>query len=429
MSSTLPPAEDAAGAFTPQLVSMMRRETYGAGEFARDVSAGLTVAIIALPLSMAIAIASGAPPERGLFTAIVGGFLISALGGSRYQVGGPAGAFIVLVADIVARHGLDGLMLATFMAGFIMIAAGLLRLGALIKRVPHAVIAGFTAGIAVVIFASQIRDFLGLALPGKEPGPIFPKLQALAAALPGLQSAAVATGCLALIAILVIRRARPAWPALLIGIAAATLASMLLGLQVETIGSRFGGIPSLLPAPALPDLSAARMLALLPDALAIAALGGIESLLSAVVADKLSNRSHRPDCELVAQGIANSATALFGGICATGTIARTAANIRAGAHGPVSGMLHAAFLLAFMLLAAPLAGKIPLSALAAALIVTAWNMAESKEFATILTGRRDQALVLLATFGLTLAYNLIAGIAAGIVLAILIAAARRIPTR
>jgi SulP family sulfate permease len=326
---------------------------------------------------MAIAIASGVSPDRGLYAAIVGGFLVSLLGGSRFQIGGPAGAFIVLVAATVGRHGTDGLVLATGLSGLILLAMGLLRLGTFIKYVPYPVTVGFTAGIAVIIFASQLKELLGLTLPGGEPGPLLPKLAALASALPTANPAAAALAALTVGVILALRRHRPRWPALLIAVVLASLAGSGLGLPVETVGSRFGGIPQALPYPGLPPVSPERLLAVLPDALSFALLGGIESLLSAVVADSMSGRRHRSNCELAAQGVANVAAALFGGMPVTGTIARTATNVRSGARGPVAGMLHALFLLLFMLVAAPLAAHIPLAALAGVLAVVAWNMARS----------------------------------------------------
>ncbi|WP_163265460.1 SulP family inorganic anion transporter [Chelativorans alearense] len=398
--------------FTPKLVTVFR-EGYGLAAFKADALAGLTVAIIALPLSMAIAIASGVSPERGLYTAIVGGFFVSALGGSRFQIGGPAGAFIVLVLATVQAHGVDGLILATFLSGLILLAIGFLRLGTFIKYVPYPVTVGFTSGIAVIILASQIKDFLGLSLIGPEPGPFVPKLQALGAALPTVSVSAVALSVLAVLTILVLRRYRPHWPGFLIAVALATLAAWLLDLPVETIGTRFGGIPQTLPLPHLPELTMEKITAVLPAALSFALLGGIESLLSAVVADSMSGRRHRSNCELVAQGTANVAAALFGGFCVTGTIARTAANIRAGARGPVSGMLHSAFLLVFMLAAAPLASFIPLAALAAILVIVAWNMAEKHQFAALLRGARGDAVVLMVTFLLVVFRDLTEGILVG----------------
>jgi sulfate permease, SulP family len=404
--------------FTPKLVTVLR-EGYDAAAFRADALAGFTVAMVALPLSMAIAKASGTTPDRGLFTAIVGGFLISALGGSRFQIGGPAGAFIVVVAASIERHGFDGFLLATLLAGLILLGVGLLRLGAYIKYIPHPVTVGFTSGIAVIIFASQIADLLGLTLPGREPAALVPKLEAIAAALPTASPAAVGVTVLAMAVILVLRRVRPHWPGFLIAIALASLASAALaraGFPVETIGSKFGGIPSSLPSPALPPISLQRIAAVLPDAVTFALLGGIESLLSAVVADGMSGRRHRSNCELVAQGVGNMASALFGGVCVTGTIARTATNVRAGARGPVSGMLHALFLLLLMLVAAPLAAYIPLSSLAAVLAIVSWNMAEKAEFAAILRHSRGDGLVLLATFLLTVFRDLTEAIAVGVVL-------------
>jgi SulP family sulfate permease len=376
----------------------------------------LTVAIVALPLSMAIAIACGTTPERGLFTAIVGGFIISAFGGSRFQIGGPAGAFIVLIAATIERHGLEGFFLATFLAGLILVAMGLLRLGVYIKFIPQPVTIGFTAGIALIIFASQLRDLFGLTLAGKEPSAFWPKVQALWASAATINPAAVLLSVGTIATIVVLRRLRPRWPSLLVAIAAASVAALLLGLPVETIGTRFGGIPHALPLPAFPRISVERVLLVLPDALALALLGGIESLLSAVVADTMTGRRHRSNCELVAQGLANMASALFGGICATGTIARTATNVRSGAVGPVSGMLHSIFILAFMLLAAPLASYIPLAALAGLLVVVAWSMAERHEFWSILRRSKGEALVLLATFLLTVFRDLTEGIIVGVTL-------------
>ncbi|MEI7871582.1 MAG: SulP family inorganic anion transporter [Alphaproteobacteria bacterium] len=401
--------------FMPKLVSVLR-EGYDVAAFRADVIAGLTVAIVALPLSMAIAIASGFGPERGLFTAIVGGFLISALGGSRFQVGGPAGAFIVLVAAAVARHGIDGVLLATMMAGVFLMAAGFLRLGDYIKFIPYPVTVGFTAGIAVIIFASQLKDLFGLTLQGKEPGEFIAKLEALAPAFGTVNPATVGLAVLTIGLIVGLKRLRPHWPGLLIAVVAASLATWALGLPVETIGTRFGGIPSMLPAPSLPDITFAKMQAVLPDAVAFALLGAIESLLSAVVADGMTGRRHRSNCELVAQGVANIGSALFGGICATGTIARTATNVRAGARSPIAGMLHSGFLLLFMLLAAPLASLIPLAALAGVLTIVAWNMAEKHEFLTLLRSSRGDAVVLLATFLLTIFRDLTEGIVVGFAL-------------
>jgi sulfate permease, SulP family len=401
--------------FTPKLITVLR-EGYGLADFRADVTAGLTVAIVALPLSMAIAIASGVTPDRGLYTAVIGGFIVSLLGGSRFQIGGPAGAFIVLVALTAERQGVDGVILATAMSGVFLIAAGYLRLGTYIKFIPYPVTVGFTAGIAVIIFASQLRDLLGITLTAKEPGELVPKLEALAGGLHTANISAIAVAAASIAIIVVLRKLRPHWPGILIAVVVAALAAWALALPVETIGTRFGGIPRQLPWPAWPVFSLAKARAVLPDAVAFALLGAIESLLSAVVADGMTGRRHRSNCELVAQGFANIGSALFGGICVTGTIARTATNVRAGARSPISGMLHSVFLLLFMLIAAPLASYIPLAALASVLVVVAWNMAEKHEFATLIRSSRGDATVLLATFLLTIFRDLTEGILVGFAL-------------
>jgi sulfate permease, SulP family len=401
--------------YAPKLITVLR-EGYGLADLRADLLSGLTVAIVALPLSMAIAIASGVTPDRGLYAAVVGGFIVSLLGGSRFQIGGPAGAFIVLVALTAERHGADGVILATAMAGVFLIAAGLLRLGTYIKFIPYPVTVGFTSGIAVIIFASQLKDLFGIRLSGKEPGEFVPKLEALARGLHTASGSAIAVAGVSIAIILVLRRLRPHWPGILIAVAVAALATFALSLPLETIGTRFGGIPRQLPSPAWPLLSLEKAQAVLPDAIAFALLGAIESLLSAVVADGMTGRRHRSNCELVAQGFANIGSALFGGICVTGTIARTATNIRAGARGPISGMLHSLFLLLFMLIAAPLASFIPLAALASVLVIVAWNMAEKREFALLIRSSWGDATVLLATFLLTIFRDLTEGILVGFAL-------------
>jgi SulP family sulfate permease len=394
-------------------------EGYGAADLRHDAIAGLTVAIVALPLSMAIAMASGVSPDRGLYAAIVGGFLVSALGGSRFQVGGPAGAFIVLVAATVGSFGVEGLLLAVLLSGAMLTLLGLLRLGSLIRHIPHAVTVGFTAAIAVTIMASQLKDLFGLKLAGAEPGPVVPKLAALASAAPSASFAAFGLALGVITITVVIRRLRPLWPSMLVAVVAASALAAFGHLPVETIGSRFGGIPHGLPAPHLPVITTAKVLAILPTALSFTLLGGIESLLSAVVADGMTGRRHRSNMELTAQGLANMASAMFGGIPVTGTIARTATNVRAGARSPVAGMLHAVFLLAFMLLAAPLASYVPVAALAGVLVVVAWNMAEKAEIARLLRSPRT-GLVLAATFVLTVLRDLTSGILAGCLLAALL---------
>ena len=417
-SPSLPAGPSAAELFTPKLITVLR-EGYGLAALRADIIAGLTVAIVALPLSMAIAIASGVSPDRGLFTAAISGFLISALGGSRFQIGGPAAAFTVLVAATVSRHGLDGLFLATIMAGAMLLLLGAFRLGSYIKFIPYPVTVGFIAGIAVILLIGQIGDLLGLALP-ENPAETVPKLQALWSALPSVNLVAIAISAGTIAVIVLLRRIAPKLPGILIAVVLGAVALALFNLPVETIGSRFGGIPNTLPLPSLPPISLAKMQAVLPDAIAFALLGAIESLLSAMVADGMTGRRHRSNMELVAQGVANIASALFGGITATGTIARTATNIRAGARGPLSGMFHAAFILVFMFVAAPLASYIPLAALAGVLVVVAWSMAEKHAFARLLTSTRGDAVVLLATFGLTIFVGLTEAIVVGFALGTLL---------
>jgi len=399
--------------FTPKLVTVLR-EGYGAKELRADAFAGATVAIVALPLSMAIAIASGVGPERGLYAAIVGGFLVSLLGGSRFQVGGPAGAFIILVAATVQRHGLDGMLLATLLSGLMLAAAGFLRLGAYIRLIPYPVTVGFTAGIAVIIFASQIRDLLGLTIEGDAghglAGTLAAATDAIGTANPYAAAIAIAT----VVLIVLIRRWRPSLPGILIAVTLAGAAAALLGLPVETIGTRFGGIPSGFPSPALPAFGFEKLTAVLPDAFAFTLLGAIESLLSATVADGMTGRRHRSNSELVAQGAANIGAALFGGMVVTGTIARTATNVRAGAHGPVAGMLHSVFLLTFMLVAAPLASYAPLAALAGVLAVVAWNMIEREAIVSLIKTSKGDAAALAATFLLTVFRDLTEAIIVGV---------------
>jgi SulP family sulfate permease len=415
----MPDGTSTAHLYQPKLVATLT-EGYGLDTFRRDAAAALTVAIVALPLSMAIAVASGVAPARGLYTAIVGGAVVSALGGSRFQIGGPAGAFIVLVAATVAKFGVEGLLLTVLLSGCLLVLVGALRIGSLIRYIPHPVTVGFTCGIAITILASQLKDLAGLRLSAPEPGPLLPKLTALGHAVPTLTPAALALGAGSAALILFLRRVRPAWPGMLIAVAIASLAAALLALPVETIGTRFGGIPAGLARPQLPPVSFALIMAVFPAALSFTLLGGIESLLSAKVADGMTSRKHRSNMELVAQGIANIASALFGGISVTGTIARTATNIRAGARTPLSGIMHSGFLLLFMLAAAPLARFIPLAALAGVLVVVCWNMAEKKAFAELLHAWRSAA-VLLVTFGLTLLIDLTTGIVAGCALAAVLA--------
>ncbi|MFO1135596.1 MAG: SulP family inorganic anion transporter [Rhodoblastus sp.] len=400
--------------FAPKLLTVLR-EGYTLAHLRQDALAGLTVAVVAIPLSMAIAIASGASPAAGLTTAIIGGFLISALGGSRFQIGGPAGAFIVLVAKTIETQGYDGFLLATIMAGLMLLGLGYLKLGSLIKYIPHSVLVAFTAGIAVIIMASQMRDVFGLSL-AREPAAFVPKIEALWAARASFNVAALGVAVATLCAILSLQFWNPRFPGLLVAVAVISIVAFTLNIPVETIGARFGALPSAPPAPHLPALSLAKIIDVAPAAFAMALLGGIESLLSAAVADGMTGRRHRSNCELVAQGYANIASALFGGLCATGTIARTATNVRAHAHGPVAGMLHAIFVLVFMLVAGPLVAYVPLAALAAVLVIVSWNMIEKEEIRAIFRRDPAEAGIFLITVGLTVFRDVSEAIAVGVTL-------------
>ena len=419
----MPNGASSSHLYQPKLATVLR-EGYNARQLRADAAAGLTVAVVALPLSMAIAVASGVSPERGLYAAIVGGLIVSALGGSRVQIGGPAGAFIVLVAATAAKFGVQGLLTAVLLSGLMLIVCGLARVGSLVRHIPHAVTVSFTCAIATTIAASQLKDFAGLRLDGPEPGPFFPKLAVLASAVGSLSPASCTLGVAVIVGIVAVRRMRTTWPGMLLSLVAASVVAWTLKLPVETIGSRFGDLPRGLSLPTLPPLRLATILQVLPAALSFTVLGAVESLLSAKVADSMTGRQHRSNMELIAQGLANIASALFGGICVTGTIARTATNIRAGAQTPIAGILHSAFVLVFMIVAAPLAAYIPLSALAGVLLVVCWTMAEKVEFTKLLRQWRPASIVLL-TFGLTLVRDLMTGIAAGCVLAFLFALLHR----
>ncbi len=409
------PRNSSLSDFVPKSYSTLRHG-YGYADFRADAVAGLTVAIVALPLAMALAIASGTAPEKGLHTAIIAGFLISFLGGSKVQIGGPTAAFIPVVFVVIEKFGYGGLILCTLLAGLMLIAAGLLRLGALMKYMPQPVITGFTAGIAVSIFSSQIKDALGLKMD-QVPAEFIPRWAAYAQHIGTMQATTIALTAFGLLSILALRRWRPAWPGFLIALLFCTAVCAIFAIPVETIGSKFGGLPSAMPEFDFPHIPFERTRELLPSAFTIAFLAGVESLLSAVVADGMTGGRHRSNMELVAQGIANVASSLFGGLPATGAIARTATNIRAGARTPVSGMLHAIFLLAFMLLLAPLMRYVPLAALAAILLVVAWNISEVEAFRHTLSAPKGDRLVLLLTFFLTVFFDLTLAIEVGIVAA------------
>lgn len=395
----------------PKLLTAL--STYSLALFRADLVAGITVALVAIPLSIAIAIASGASPEKGLLTAIVGGFLISLLGGSKVQIGGPTGAFIVVVYGVIANHGYDGLVIATLMAGGILVLAGLLRAGSLIAYVPEAVVNGFTIGIAIIIASSQLKDFLGLSL-ASVPADFIPKLTALWHARASFNLSAFGAGLTALVLIIALRRMFPRLPGLIVAVAIVSAAIVVFGLQVDSIASRYGALPRSLPIPALPEITLTRLTELLPSALVIAFLAAIESLLSAVVADRLIEGRHRPNAEVLGQGWANIGSALFGGMPATGAIARTATNVRAGGKTPIAGIVHAATILAVMMAAGPLAGYLAMPALAALLLMTAWNMSEPHKWRSYWAAPISQRILLLLTLTLTVLADLTVAIGVGV---------------
>jgi sulfate permease, SulP family len=380
------------------------------------VVAGVTVGLVALPLAMAFAIASGLSPQAGIYCAIVTGFTISALGGSRGQIGGPTGAFVVVVAGIVAKYGVSGLFMCTMMAGVMLVILGVTGMGAAVKFLPRPVVIGFTNGIAVLIASTQIRDFLGLRID-KVPAEFLPRLETLARHLDTINSAAAMLGVVALAAIVVLRRTVPAIPGAIVALVAGTAAVLALGLPVETIGSRFGGIPGGFPAPHFPEFHAALIPTLIQPALTVAMLGAIESLMSAVVADQMSGDRHNPNVELVAQGIANIASPVFGGLPATGAIARTATNIRSGARTPVAGIVHAVTMLIVLLVAAPLASYIPMAVLGAILLVVSYNRGEWHEIPKLLRLTKTDISVWLVTFSLTVFADLTVAVEVGMILA------------
>ncbi|MDB5853247.1 MAG: hypothetical protein JWR22_1288 [Herminiimonas sp.] len=417
--------------FRPRLLDELR--DYDAGRFARDLSAGVTVAIVALPLAMAFAIASGVKPENGIFTAIIAGFLVSALGGSRVQIGGPAGAFIVIIYGILEKYGLANLLISTVFAGLMLLAMGMFRLGSVIRYIPVPIVIGFTNGIAILIALSQLKDFFGLPIQ-KMPGDFFAQVEVIAQHASQFSMPALALGVISLLTVfgwprimlLVdqrteatnrIVRVLTALPATVIVLVVGTLTVSLMSLPVETIGTRFGGVPQALPAFAIPEFRWELVKQLFPPALTIALLGAIESLLCARVADDIIGDRHDPNQELMAQGIANIVTPFFGGLPATGTIARTVTNIRSGATSPVAGILHALVLLIIVLVAAPLARDIPLASLAAILLFVAWHMGEWHEFRRMMHFPLPYRVLILATFTLTVVLDLSVAVEVGLVLA------------
>lgn len=404
--------------FLPKIITVLR-EGYTAANFRADIIAGLTVAVVALPLSMALAIASGASPDKGLLTAVVAGGLISLLGGSRVQIGGPTGAFVVLVFNTIAQHGYDGLVLSTLLAGLILLIAGYAKFGQIIKFIPHPVVTGFTAGIAVIIASSQVKDFLGLRVD-HVPADFIPKWQAYFQNISTTDLPTLAVGLGSLAVIVLLRRFAPKVPGYLVAILLASAAVMALDLHVATIGSRFPAIPTGLPVPSVPTFSMEKLREVLPSSFVIAFLAGIEALLSAMVADGMTGFHHRPNQELIGNGIANLASAFFGGLPATGAIARTATNIKAGGRTPFSGLFHAAFVLLFMLFAMDAMRFVPMAALAAILFIVAWGMSELGHFIHILKMSRNDRIVLILTFLLTVLVDLTVAIGVGVTLAALL---------
>lgn len=399
--------------FVPKLVTTLK--DYNRQQFANDLTAGVIVGIVALPLAIAFAIASGVSPERGLITAIVAGFLISALGGSRVQIGGPTGAFVIIVYGIVQKYGLEGLTAATLLAGLMLLAMGFARLGSVIKFVPSPLVTGFTSGIAVIIFSSQVKDFLGLGM-GDVPANFFEKVAAYGRNISTVSTSSLGVALLSLLIIMLWPRVNKRIPGAFVALIVTTALVHLAGIEVDTVGSRFGAISATIPPPVLPRLGIEEWTALVVPAFSIALLGAVESLLSAVVADGMIGSRHRANMELVAQGVANIASPLFGGIPATGAIARTATNVRNGGRTPIAGIVHALTLLLITLFFGKWAALIPMATLAAILVVVAYHMSEWRTFREELRAPKSDVAVLLTTFFLTVAVDLTVAIEIGMVL-------------
>ncbi|EGT3613003.1 sulfate permease [Clostridium perfringens] len=400
--------------YKPKLISLLddKENGFSKEQFFKDLIAGIIVAIIALPLSIALGISSGVSPEKGLITAIIAGFIISLLGGSRVQIGGPTGAFVVIVFGIIQNHGVDGLIIATFMAGIILVLFGLLRFGSLIKYIPYPITVGFTSGIAVTLFSTQVKDFLGLSMT-KTPSEFIPKWEAYISHMNTTNLYTLAIGLLALIILIFWPKINKKIPGSLIALIVTTLVVFIFNLPVATIGSQFGKISSNIPMPHIPNLNLNTLKALIGPAFTIALLGGIESLLSAVVSDGMIGDKHNSNAELIAQGVANMGSSLFGGIPATGAIARTAANVKNGGRTPISGIVHSITLLLIMLVFMPLAKFIPLTTLSAILIIVSYNMSEWRTFKAILKAPKSDIAILLTTFFLTVLFDLVIAIGIG----------------
>ncbi len=404
--------------FTPESYLVLK-QGYKKEYFSGDMFSGITVAIVALPLAMAFAIASGVEPEKGLITAIVAGILISLFGGSRVQIGGPTGAFVVIIYDIVLRHGYEGLAIATLMAGVILIMMGFLRFGAVLKYIPYPVITGFTTGIAVIIFSSTIKDFFGFNI-SELPADFIGKWAEYVSHIGDINYLSVAVALLSIFIIIYTKKIYSKIPGPIVAVIIASIIVYMFGLNVDTIESRFGSIPNTLPMPSIPSFTFEQIKELIPAATTIALLAAIESLLCAVVADGMTGQRHKSNTELVGQGIGNIGSILFGGIAATGAIARTATNVKAGAKTPLSGIIHSVFVFIFMFALAGIIVKIPMATLAAILIIVSWNMSEIEHFKHILKGPRSDAAVLMVTFLLTVLVDLTVAVQVGVVLAALL---------
>ncbi len=405
--------------FTPKLVEVLRKRKYTLSHFKRDCIAALTVTVISIPLAMALAIASGVSPAQGLYTAVIAGFFISLLGGCRYQIGGPTGAFVVVIFTVMAAHGYDGLVMTMLIAGVILILAGLFKIGTYIKYIPYPVVVGFTAGIGILLISTQIKDLLGLQIQNV-PAQFLPKWEAYLSNLDLMNWRSVFIALVAAASIFGVKKYRPNWPVYLVSVIVCTALVAVLNLDVDTIGKQFGDLPHFLPMPQLPSFSVSLMLQMLPSGLTIAFLAGVESLLSAKVVDGMSGDNHNSNAELIGEGVANIACTFFAGVPATGAIARTAANYKAGAYSPMSGIMQSVFLLAFMLIFAPAARYIPLTCLAVVLIIIGWNMLNIHKIVTLLQAQPGDRYTLIATLLLTVLVDLNTAISVGFIMASII---------
>ncbi len=405
--------------FTPKLLEVLHKRKYTLSHFKRDCIAALTVTVISIPLAMALAIASGVSPAQGLYTAVIAGFFISLLGGSRYQIGGPTGAFVVVIFTVMAAHGYDGLVMTMLIAGVLLILAGLFKIGSYIKYIPYPVVVGFTAGIGILLISTQIKDLLGLQIENV-PAAFLPKWETYLTHLEHLNLWAVLIAGIAAGVIYGVKKVRPNWPVYLVSVVVCTVLVAVFGLNVDTIGKQFGDLPHFLPMPRWPNFSVSLLLQMLPSGLTIAFLAGVESLLSAKVVDGMSGDNHNSNAELIGEGVANLACTFFGGVPATGAIARTAANYKAGAYSPVSGIMQAVFLLLFMLIFAPAARYIPLTCLAVVLIIIGWNMLNIPKVVTLIQAQPGDRYTLIVTLLLTVLVDLNTAISVGFMMASII---------